>query len=289
MGRSMGRLAFATNASDAPIFAPFRSFPADAPCEELWAKTRAVRWLNESVPMPPSPLDGAIVDVTRFSYDMLGENGCDGGGYGCWFFLTPGFGSRIKLGRVIELENKRALLRWIAASVSWPRTLWYTLKCDVHPQCAALMHSDTGVCAAAALSGVDTVVVGADEGHVVPEVVICSPWCTQTVSCDECPAVEYAPGCVCRPGFGVSNCHNRTAPRPPLERCDNHVNIARVVLHRKLRVLGLVLSPGLLPLAIAACVCWRRRRRRRCAAGRGGGAVGGEGDAEPAEGWERID
>lgn len=269
MSAPVGRLVFAANASAAPIFSPWGAVPISTPCEQLWTETRAVRWLNASLPLPPAPLDGTVVDVTRFPYDYLGENGCDGAGYGCWFFLTPGFGARIRLGRVLELEDKRALWAWIARSVSRPYALWFTRRCAAHPTCASWVHSDTGACAAAAVHGVDTVVVGrADADTLAPEVIVCSGACARAVSCDECPAVEYAPECVCTRGFGVSNCNNGS--RPPLARCDGDGggSAARRVLRHKLRELLWVLLLALVGLvglgAALRCGCCVAVRCRRC-------------------------
>ena len=80
--------------------------PHDAPCDDLWAKTRAVRWVNESVPWPASPLDGALVDVTRFPYYNINTVGCDGAGYGCWFYLMRGAPAAINVGRSQRAQTR---------------------------------------------------------------------------------------------------------------------------------------------------------------------------------------
>lgn len=258
--RGKGRLTLSTNVSTPYVFAlgaGINPAPHDASCDDLWAKTRAVRWVNESVPWPASPLDGALVDVTRFPYYNIDTVGCDGAGYGCWFYLTPGFGSRIRLGTVLELRDKDHMYEWVDATVSPAYALWFTAWCTVHPFCASWRHSDTGVCAAAAARGVDTVVIGAgQQNNLAPELVLCSEVCMREVQCDECPLVEYAPDCVCNVGFGVSNCNNDTAV-PPISRCG-----------KKNVDLALVSSNVSLPLwwclfGVLVWVCVRRHRQIR--------------------------
>lgn len=276
--RGVGYLTLSTNVSTPWLFTGAGPNPAphDAPCDYLWAKTRAVGWVNESVPWPASPLDGTLVDVTRFPYYNVNV-GCDGVGYGCWFFLTPGFGSRIRLGTVLELRDKDHFYEWVDATVSPAYAFWFTAWCAVHPFCASWRHGDTGVCAAAAVHGVDTVVIGAGRANgLAPELVLCSGVCMQEVQCDECPAVEYAPDCACSVGFGVSNCNNDTAV-PPISRCGKkNVGLAFVVSNLSLPLVNLWPLWWLL-LGIAVWTCVRRRwewsrlcmRRRRDISGPG--------------------
>ena len=264
--RGKGYLTLSTNVSTPWLFAmESREEPAplDAPCDDLWAHTRAVRWVNESVAWPASPLDGALVDVTRFPYYNLETMGCDGAGYGCWFYLTPGFGSRIRLGTVLELRDRTHMYEWVDSTVSPPYAFWSTAWCELNPFCTSWRNTDTGVCSAAAVHGVDTVVIGAGQYNaLMPEVVLCSGVCMRDVQCDECPAVEYAADCVCSVGFGVSNCNNDTAV-PPIARCgEQNVDLALVYknIHWQLE--------NLWPLwwclaGVLVCGCLRRRRRAR--------------------------
>jgi len=272
--RGKGYLTLSTNVSTPWLFQAFsrnRPAPLDAPCGDLWAKTRAVRWVNESVAWPASPLDGALVNATRFPYYNLDTMGCDGAGYGCWYYLTPGFGTRIRLGTVLELRDRAHMYEWIDATVSPSYAFWSTAWCELHPFCTSWRHADTGVCAAAAAHGADTVVIGTGwdalgkmDMALMPELVLCSGVCMREVQCDECPAVEYAPDCVCSVGFGVSNCNNDTAV-PPIARCgEQSMDLALVYtnVHWQLQHLW-PLWWGLLGGLVWVCA------RRRCSKSQG--------------------
>ena len=264
--RGKGHLSLSPNVSTPWIFAMENRIdpaPRDAACEVLWAKTRAVRWVNKTVAWPSSPLDGSIVEATRFSYKLLGTGGCDGGGYGCWYYLTPGLGSRIRLGRVIELRDRPHLKQWIRESVSVSRSLWTTARCHIHPFCGAWRALDRGVCAAAVAQGFDTVLVGiGTENGLMPEIILCSGVCMSTPQCYECPAVEYAPDCECSVGSGLSNCNNDSSI-PPIPRCGEQNDIL-VDMHLLYATVGSDLL-NLMPLwwaLLGICVWFVYHRRR---------------------------
>lgn len=262
--RGKGYLTLSTNISTPWIFQAFdRNNPAplDVPCNGLWAQTRAVRWVNESVSWPASPLDGTVVDATRFPYYTLGTMGCDGAGYGCWYFLTPGFGTRIRLGTVLELRDRAHMYKWIDSTVSPPYAFWFTVWCELNPFCTSWRNTDTGLCSAAAVHGVDTVVIGVGSGNaLMPEIVLCSGVCMQEVQCDECPAVQYAPDCTCSAGFGISNCNNDTSV-PPIARCGKeNVDFSLVYKNVHWQLANLWILWWCL-CGVLLWVCVRRRRR----------------------------
>ena len=145
--------------------------------------------------------------------------GCDGGGYGCWFYVKLGTGVFVDPGRSKRFENKAQLYSWLKATVNTSevqRTLrpctdanryhWNVTMTRAHPRGCDWHHTESGVCAAARKESFDSVV------YQVPsrpaELVLCHEWCMHHVSCDECPPVmqNRSGQCACNNKVGKSNC-----------------------------------------------------------------------------------
>lgn len=52
------------------------------------------------------------MEVLRFGSELT-KVGCDGGGYGCWFWGADGSGVFVNIGRSKRFLNNRELEKWV--------------------------------------------------------------------------------------------------------------------------------------------------------------------------------
>jgi len=169
-----------------------------------------------------------LVEVHRLPARTLAKHGigCDGGGYGCWFWVKNGTGVYVAAGRSKIVGHKQQVYPWIHSTVNMSEikhalqpcvaaNTRHEAKTDEHPLgCDALRHSEPGICAAARKRGFQSVLMDQPPSRYPggygrrTELVLCNDWCMRHVSCDECPPVmqNLTGQCACDPTVGVSNC-----------------------------------------------------------------------------------
>ena len=155
---------------------------------------------GDDVRAGPDLADHAWVEVLRYGADGgVRGLGCDGGGYGTWFFVAPGSGVRVNVGRLLALETKEVALDVAARGggggrnatppcARWGARRSHGAPCD--------RHGDVGLCAAARRAGADSVLIervnyGADavawRGRR-QELVLCTQQSAAEPQCSACPA-----------------------------------------------------------------------------------------------------
>lgn len=139
--------------------------------------------------------DHAWVEVARYA-ERTSYVGSDGGGYGVWYWLLPGTGVSVNIGRSVRFADKREAIHW--ANTHHPRNT--TLKCMEFDNDSCDTHPDALFCAAARHHQFDSVIVRRDWvkfGHVsgshsdVIELILCPPTepPEQVLSCP--PSIEH--------------------------------------------------------------------------------------------------
>ena len=167
--------------------------------------------------------DHSWMEVIRFPTRKTGV-GCDGGGYGCWFFGGDGSGVSINIGRSARFKTKEEA-REMVGRAGGRHALYHALDPCRRHGCDGDKHSDTYICAAAKKLGFDSVMWSTEpRAHQsgvfrnIVEIVVCHDWCMQNVSCDECPGIDLRASdgstCHCNASIGFTNC-NLTLPSPP--------------------------------------------------------------------------
>lgn len=123
--------------------------------------------------------DGSWVEVARYA-ERTSYVGSDGGGYGVWYWLVPGSGVSVNIGRALRFKDKREAIHW--ANHHHPKNT--TLKCMDFDNDSCDTHPDALFCAAARFHSYDSVIVRRDWikfGHVsgsrsdVIELIVCPP------------------------------------------------------------------------------------------------------------------
>ena len=140
-----------------------------------------------------------FVPVQRHSANNLRKFriGCDGGGYGCWFYMSHTSNALLELKRAKEFNSKNDAIAWINARTNRSSVLHFIAKCAAHYAmhakhdrniaCGGLHHSESGICLAATSEGYDSVIIQDKR-----ELVSCHPWCLEHVSCVACVPILSA-------------------------------------------------------------------------------------------------
>jgi hypothetical protein len=195
----------------APWTIPWRSVPLDALM--LWWAWSNVDAANPLVYTDSSPrvmniADDAWVEVTRFA-SRTSRVGSDGGGYGLWFWVLPGSGVGVNIGKAVRFVDKPLAIAW-ARSVL-PKGTDKELACNSgsFSEDSCDTHDDLLLCRAALLEGYDSLLLKRKKikfGHVsgrqsdVLELVLCPRQQVpeQTGACPlagagagEAPLIEY--------------------------------------------------------------------------------------------------
>ena len=138
----------------------------------------------------------SVSGPTRYSF------GCDGGGYGCWFYehdartslLYPTL--NVTVWRPLLLRDKSEVYPWIDGTVRDADVRRVLAHCLADRRCG-VRHSEIGVCAAALKGGYDGVRMPLptveNRSWKINEWVICRAGCLSTVSCDACPTIVEGP------------------------------------------------------------------------------------------------
>lgn len=160
--------------------------------------------------------DKSWVEVARYA-ERTSYVGSDGGGYGIWYWTTPGSNLSVNIGRAVRFEDKSKAIAW--ASRNAPRNS--SLAClgfSEHESCGN--HDDTMFCAAARERGYNSMLVKRKRikfGHYsgrlsdVVELILCPhqepP--EQTTCCPIMVALRLGDGrgaCTCNASGELSNC-----------------------------------------------------------------------------------
>lgn len=146
--------------------------------------------------MPRAPL---ILHLFRFSPARHGF-GCDGGGYGCWFYEHSAHTvgaypvMNVTVARPLLLRDKSELYPWIDETVDDAAVRRVLAPCRADERCG-LRHTDIGVCAAALRAGYDSVrmplLSARTRGVRYNEWVICREGCLTQVWCAACVPVIH--------------------------------------------------------------------------------------------------
>ena len=157
--------------------------------------------LRDELRTLPAIADHAWVEVLRYGVPAAPTRhhglGCDGGGYGTWFYVAPGSGVKVNVGRLLTFVTREAavasaLRERAAANATLPCEAWSEREAR-GPSCAA--HADSHLCAAARRLGADSVFIeGVDYGADAlawrgrrQELILCTQQ-SATPQCRACPA-----------------------------------------------------------------------------------------------------
>jgi hypothetical protein len=110
----------------------------------------------DSTPRPTVLRDHAWIEVARYA-ERTSYVGSDGGGYGLWFWVVPGSGVRVNIGRAVRFDNKFYAIDW-----GIKRAADVTLNCETSGMASCLEHADTYICAAARMESYDSVIIWRD-------------------------------------------------------------------------------------------------------------------------------
>lgn len=113
----------------------------------------------DMVPRPHVLRDHAWVEVVRYA-ERTSYVGSDGAGYGVWFFLVPGSGVMVNIGRAIRFDNKLQAIDWSVKTATNT-----TLACASTGMASCTTHDDTYFCAAARLKGYDSMLAWRDNAY----------------------------------------------------------------------------------------------------------------------------
>ena len=229
---------------------------------------------------PMAFADHSWVEVTRYA-ERTSYVGSDGGGYGVWYWLLPGTGVTVNIGRALRFEDKREAIHW--ANHHHPRNT--SLNCMEFDNDSCDTHPDALFCAAARFHGYNSVIVRRDWikfGHVsgshsdVIELILCPPTepPEQVLACP--PTIEHrlaggVPGCTC----------NRSAELLACEENGDTGSWSMVNDYgtRPVAVVGLASATfvgGPIALGIALLALGRRWRVGNVAVQPGSGSVAGD-------------
>ena len=144
--------------------------------------------------------------------------GCDGGGYGCWFYIDGASSAFVEVHRTARFLMKQRSYHYMQQRLNKSEVRRGLAPCLASPdRCGALGHSDSGVCVAARKFGWDSVLLGRPRDNLT-ELVVCHPWCMRTISCDSCPNVlqnSKRETCQCDPSASAAACSNASKAALP--------------------------------------------------------------------------
>jgi len=100
-------------------------------------------------------LDDSWVEVARYA-ERTSYVGSDGGGYGIWYWVTPGSNLSVNIGKAIRFYDKKDAIAWSNANAPRNSSL-ACLEFVDHESCGN--HDDTMFCAAARARGYNSMLV----------------------------------------------------------------------------------------------------------------------------------
>lgn len=231
--------------------------------------------------------DHSWVEVARYA-ERTSYVGSDGGGYGIWYWLVPGTGVAVNIGRSVRFEEKKHAIHW-ANHHAPPNT---TLSCLDFENDSCDTHDDSLLCAAARHFNFDSMIVRRKwikMGHVsgshsdILELILCptvEPE-EQTSACP--PAIEHRlagglASCSCNRSAELLACKELNDTGSFMLAGDYGTRPASIVGTAAATFLGVPLAIGFGVLTLS-----RRLRGRHVAVGGGGGgrAVADSVDARP--------
>lgn len=224
----------------------------------------------DAAPRPIALLDHSWVEVARYA-ERTSYVGSDGGGYGLWYWVTPGSNLSVNVGAAVRFENKHQAIKW----ANWNAGSNVSLDCldfSEHESCAD--HDDTLFCAAVRARGLDSMMVKRKRikfGHVsgrhsdVIELIYCPPEepPEQTSCCPSMVELRLADGktaCTCNASGAVSNCLE-TGFDGAVAMADDYGNRPAQII--SLWAVLFVVLPALVLMALCHWILRGRRGRKR--------------------------
>ena len=221
----------------------------------------------DQTPRPTVLSDHSWVEVARYA-ERTSYVGSDGAGYGVWFFLVPGSGVRVNIGRSIRFDNKLHAVAWSQKMASQIK-----LGCENTGMASCLQHEDMYFCAAARLKGYDSMVVWHDPAYPgTPHYSGLRSDNVELVLCRKEEPPEQRTACPSMIEFrdengGACTCN----PEAELLSCIESGDSGRVVpAHdygtRPIIIVSIFVTTYsllLLPCCVGVRWWWRRRRERR--------------------------
>jgi len=150
----------------------------------------------------PEIRDHDRVGVVRYSAHTAPGLGCDGGGYGVWFFVMPGSDVEVDVGRILTFDTKIQAIEFAQQQTNLNAT--YTLPCtqwnnEVGPRCE--QHGDTELCEAVRRVGRDSALIrninyGRDAVQPTgtrTELILCTHGRVDAPQCDACLPWDVVP------------------------------------------------------------------------------------------------
>lgn len=152
----------------------------------------------------PEIRDHDRVGVVRYGAGASVDWGCDGGGYGVWFFVMPGSEVEVEVGRILSFNTKAQSLEFMRQQMGTRNATSYTPPCarwnsDAGPRCD--QHSDVNLCEAVRRVGRDSVLIrnvnyGYDAIQPVGtrmELILCEHGRIDDPQCDACLPWDVVP------------------------------------------------------------------------------------------------
>lgn len=256
-----------------------------------WSKTDAFNpyIYMDATPMPYDFADGALVEVIRYA-ERTSYVGGDGNGYGAWYWVAPGSGVAVNIGKAIRFEYKHDAIEWSVGVAFGER-----VACEeAGDKCTE--HDDILFCAAARSQGYDSILT-----RRMPEKLVhVSGRVSDMVELIVCP-IEMLPAqhsaCVDdvtmsrfeSAGFDACTCN----PEAEVATCTESGDLGRVSMTsdygttHALTIIGLAVGIYLIVPLLLLGVCWWRRRGRREGRRDGNGRNGGDGASGGVGGGDR--
>ena len=225
----------------------------------------------DAAPRPFVFKDHSLVEVARFA-QRTSYVGSDGNGYGIWFWVTPGSGIAVNIGKCLRFEDKNSAVEWsqnVAAGTE--------LACASTGLKSCTVAKDTLFCAAARKQGYDSILSWRDRTyygspHVsgrrsdIVELILCpkeEPPELKTVCPDEVQYVQYSTGtgqkCTCNAKAEIATClESGDDGRVPL--ADDYGTRFVAVVSVAGVVYGIPTVVGSAFAVLAGARLWRRRR-----------------------------
>lgn len=181
------------NASEPLWWALMRLFLLRPPwCWTSYDLSFPIYIAHEHAQLRPDIKDHDWVEVLRYGVDTgFQYGGCDGGGYGTWFFIADGSGVQVNVGRLLKVPNKIAARAYMNSfqfenrlpCMTWDHT---SIKCN--------QHLDTYLCESVLHAGFDSVLIETvDYGFdavspfaMTQELVLCTQQ-SKLPQCTACP------------------------------------------------------------------------------------------------------
>lgn len=106
---------------------------------------------STSVPRAYTFRDHSWVEVARYA-ERTSYVGSDGAGYGIWYWVMPGSGVRVNIGRAVRFSNKIDAIDWSRAVAGGEQ-----INCTSTGMASCTEHDDTYFCKAARMQGFNSV------------------------------------------------------------------------------------------------------------------------------------